>query len=78
MHYTHMKLYIYNRKGKWEEKSIHFAQRGGIRLGVALLFLFLLFFRQGRSQGEVTGGNKTVYKEPECKGCIFLQIQWNF
>lgn len=21
MHYTHMKLYIYNRKGKWEEKA---------------------------------------------------------
>lgn len=43
MHYTHMKLYIYNRKGKWEEKSIHFAQRAGEGLGGYFTFSFLFF-----------------------------------
>ena len=69
----------YNTKGKWEEKSIHFAQRGWVReRGLVHLFFFLFFLFLGRVGTRARGWQeetKTVYKEPECKG---MHISTNF
>lgn len=67
----------YNTKGKWEEKSIHFAQRGWVReRGLFTCFFFFLFLgRVGTRARGWQEETKTVYKEPECKG---MHIFTNF